>query len=161
MEVAASSVVLLPYTPSSVAVARRRLVADLMSAGIFETAVGDAALVVSELLSNALRHASPLPGAKVRVAWVLDGSALQVAVSDGGGLTIPRRTQAPQSAAGGRGLGIVENLSRRWGIRSDERETTVWAVLSAPHANGCGANGGIPNGGVANGSVANGSVTGQ
>jgi anti-sigma regulatory factor (Ser/Thr protein kinase) len=136
MEVAASSVVLLPYTPSSVAVARSRLIADLMSAGIFETAVGDAALVVSELLSNALRHASPLPGAMVRVAWVLDGSALQVAVSDGGGLTIPRRTQASHSAVGGRGLGIVENLSRRWGIRSDERETTVWAVLSAPHANG-------------------------
>jgi anti-sigma regulatory factor (Ser/Thr protein kinase) len=129
--VSTSAVVLLPYAPSSVAVARRRLTADLVSAGIYESVVGDAALVVSELLSNAIRHAAPLPGAKVRVAWTLNDDALRVAVSDAGGGPLPRITQASPAAPGGRGLGIVETLSSRWGVLRDEGETTVWAVLMA------------------------------
>ena len=132
-EVGNAAVVLLPYTPSSVAVARRRLTADLASAGIYESAVGDAALVVSELLSNAIRHAAPLPGSTVRVAWTLNDDALRVAVSDAGGGPMPRVTQASPAAPGGRGLGIVETLSARWGVLRDEGETTVWAVLAAPH----------------------------
>jgi len=125
--------VLLPYAPSSVAVARRRLTADLVSAGIYESVVGDAALVVSELLSNAIRHAAPLPGSKVRVAWTLNDEAVRVAVSDAGGGPLPRVTQASPAAPGGRGLGIVETLSSRWGVLRDDGETTVWAVLPAPH----------------------------
>ncbi len=129
----AAAVVLLPYTPSSVAVARRRLAADLATAGIYESAVGDAALVISELLSNAIRHAAPLPGSTVRVAWTLNDDALRVAVSDAGGGPMPRVTQASPAAPGGRGLGIVETLSARWGVLRDDGETTVWAVLAAPH----------------------------
>jgi anti-sigma regulatory factor (Ser/Thr protein kinase) len=112
-------------------VARRHLVADLVSAGIYESVVGDAALVISELLSNAIRHAAPLPGSKVRVAWTLNDDALRVAVSDAGGGPLPRVTQAAPAAPGGRGLGIVETLSDRWGVLRDEGETTVWAVLAA------------------------------
>jgi anti-sigma regulatory factor (Ser/Thr protein kinase) len=136
VEVRASPVVLLPYTPSSVPVARHRLRADLVSAGIFEPAVGDAALVVSELLSNAIRHAAPLPGSQVRVTWTLSDSTLCVAVSDAGTGPLPRPARPMLSAQGGRGLGIVESLSSRWGVRRDDGETTVWAVLAAPHANG-------------------------
>lgn len=126
--------VLLPYAPASVAVARQRLAADLIAAGIFAGAVGDAVLVVSELLSNAIRHARPLPGASVQVAWALDDDAVEVAVSDGGALTRPILTQATVSALGGRGLSIVEYLARTWGVRSDDAGLTVWAVLAAPPA---------------------------
>jgi anti-sigma regulatory factor (Ser/Thr protein kinase) len=133
VEVSTSAVVLLPYTPSSVAVARRRLTADLVSAGIFDSAVGDAALVVSELLSNAIRHAAPLPGSQVRVTWTLHDDVLRLAVSDAGAGSLPRITRAVPSAPGGRGLSIVENLSSHWGVFRDHGETTVWAVLAAPH----------------------------
>ena len=111
--------------------ARRHLTADLASAGIYESVAGDAALVVSELLSNAIRHAAPLPGSKVRVAWTLNDDTLRVAVSDAGGGLLPRITQASPAAPGGRGLGIVETLSSRWGVLRDDSETTVWAVLMA------------------------------
>ncbi len=124
---------LLPYAPSSVAVARRHLTADLVSAGIYESVVGDAAVVVSELLSNAIRHAAPLPGSKIRVAWTLNEEALRVAVSDAGGGPLPHVTQASPAAPGGRGLSIVETLSSHWGVLRDDGETTVWAVLTAPH----------------------------
>jgi anti-sigma regulatory factor (Ser/Thr protein kinase) len=124
-------VLLLPYTASSVGVARRRLIADLISAGIFESSACDAALVLSELISNALRHASPLPGAKVKVAWILHRDSVEVAVSDGGGQTVPELTQPTMSSVGGRGLGIVARLSRHWGVRSGDGEMTVWAEVPA------------------------------
>ena len=113
---------------------RRRLAADLTAAGIFDAAVGDAVLVVSELLSNAIRHARPLPGESVQVAWALDADAVEVAVSDGGAPTRPTTAQPTLSSLGGRGLAIVEYLSRQWGVRSDDSGMTVWAVLAAPAA---------------------------
>jgi anti-sigma regulatory factor (Ser/Thr protein kinase) len=124
--------VLLPYAPASVAVARQRLAADLMAAGIFGGAVGDAVIVVSELLSNAIRHARPLPGCSVQVAWALDDDAVEVAVRDGGAVTRPTPAQATVSSLGGRGLDIVEYLARTWGVRSDDGGLTVWAKLAAP-----------------------------
>ena len=132
-EVRTSAVVLLPYTPASVAVARRDLVSELAAAGIHEQAVGDAALVVSELLSNAIRHAAPLTGAQVRVTWSLDHDALRIAVSDAGDGPLPQVTEPAPGAPGGRGLGIVESLSDRWGVLREDGMTTVWAQLTAPH----------------------------
>jgi anti-sigma regulatory factor (Ser/Thr protein kinase) len=125
-------VVLLPYAPASVAVARQHLTADLTAAGILDGAVGDAALVVSELFSNAILHARPLPGANVRVAWDLAEDVVEVAVSDGGGATRPHQANASLSSLGGRGLDIVEYLSRDWGVRSDDQGLTVWAAIPAP-----------------------------
>jgi anti-sigma regulatory factor (Ser/Thr protein kinase) len=145
MEVGTSSVLMLPYTASSVGVARRRLMADLADAGVFETTACDAGLVLSELISNALRHATPLPDASVRVAWRVDGDCLEIAVSDGGGPTVPAVNEPGSSAIGGRGLGIVDRLSLRWGVDTSRRnevgtaedgkadgggETTVWAELA-------------------------------
>jgi len=134
-EVSASTVVLLPHAPSSVGQARHRLGSDLRTHGIAEAAICDATLVLSELMSNAVRHARPLPGAQIRVAWTLDDGTLELAVSDGGGPTQPRTGRpASVSSLGGRGLGIVDHLSRRWGTRSDDHGATVWAVLAVGQA---------------------------
>ena len=89
-EVRASRVVHLPCAPASVALARRALSEELRAVGVFDNAVRDAALVVSELLSNAILHAYPLPGERLQVAWAVDGSSVEVAVSDGGSATVPQ-----------------------------------------------------------------------
>jgi len=131
-EVSASTVVLLPHAPSSVGQARHQLGADLRGHGVAEPAICDATVVLSELMSNAVRHARPMAGAQMRVAWTLSDGALELAVSDGGGPTQPRTERTPSaSSPGGRGLGIVDHLSRRWGVRRDDLGTTVWAVLPA------------------------------
>ncbi|MFI0369407.1 ATP-binding protein [Actinomadura sp. 1N219] len=130
----ASSVVLLPHAPSSVAVARRRLSSELVDSGVYESVVDDASVIVSELLSNALRHARPLPSGQVRVCWLRRGDVLELEVSDGGAMTEPRRGPGTLSSLGGRGLGIVEALSEGWGVRHEDGSTTVWAVLRAPRS---------------------------
>ncbi len=129
MEVAEASVVQLPFAASSVGVARRRLVSDLIAAHVRDSAVRDVALVISELLSNALRHAAPLPGSTIRVAWSIDADSVRVSVSDGGGQTVPELGEPTQAATGGRGLRIVEKLSRCWGVSTGEEGTTVWAEV--------------------------------
>ena len=131
MEVGTSSVWMLPYTASSVGIARRRLIGDLTRAGVFEATACDAGLVLSELISNALRHATPLPGSLVKVSWMVGDEFVEVAVSDGGGSTVPIVNKPAANALGGRGLGIVDRLALRWGVytRQDGAETTVWAAL--------------------------------
>ncbi len=133
MEVSTSSELVLPYTASSVGVARRRLIGDLAVAGVYEVAVSDAALVLSELISNALRHATPLPGFTLRACWRVLGDAVEVAVSDGGGETVPTVNEPVGWSVGGRGLGIVDRLSARWGVSDEGGETTVWALLQVVH----------------------------
>jgi anti-sigma regulatory factor (Ser/Thr protein kinase) len=113
-------------------VARRRLTAELTAAGIFDGVVFDAALVVSELLSNAIRHARPLAGSNLRLAWALTDGAVEIAVTDGGAATRPMTAQATVSSLGGRGLDIVDYLARSWGVRTDATGLTVWAVMAAP-----------------------------
>jgi anti-sigma regulatory factor (Ser/Thr protein kinase) len=129
MEVTEASVLLLPFAASSVGAARRRLVSDLIAANVYDSAVCDIALVISELFSNALRHAVPLPGSKIRVAWRIDAESVRVSVSDGGGQTAPELGEPTQGATGGRGLRIVEKLSRCWGTSTGDDGTTVWAEV--------------------------------
>lgn len=163
---ATSSVLKLPYTASSVGVARRRLIGDLAGAGVHEGAACDAGLVISELISNALRHATPLPGRTVKVTWRLTGDSVEVAVSDGGGPTVPMVNEPTNWSLGGRGLGIVARLAQRWGVcvgdahwesegggdsadgRADAHrdcpadglpgETTVWAELPVRYGSQAG-----------------------
>jgi anti-sigma regulatory factor (Ser/Thr protein kinase) len=130
--VSTSSVVLLPHAPASVVTARWQISAQLREAGVVRPAIGDAAVVVSELLTNAIMHARPLPGARVMVAWALRERSLEVAVSDGGSMTRPRAAQPSLSSIGGRGLAIVEHLSCRWGVLASDFGLTVWAILPVP-----------------------------
>jgi anti-sigma regulatory factor (Ser/Thr protein kinase) len=134
MEVFTSSTSLLPYTASSVGVARRRLAGDLEAAGVCKAAVCDAGLVLSELVSNALRHGAPLPGDTFKVSWRLGSESLHITVIDGGGPTMPAVSEPTMLEAGGRGLGIVESLSACWGVRDEGARTTVWAELPVQYA---------------------------
>jgi anti-sigma regulatory factor (Ser/Thr protein kinase) len=124
-----SGTVTLAYAASSIAAARRWLTSELLEAGAAEPAAADAALVASELLTNAVRHARPLDGGKLRLGWRMAGGLVELKVTDGGAPTRPREGWPSASSLGGRGLAIVSRLSRRWGVSAGETCTTVWAVL--------------------------------
>jgi anti-sigma regulatory factor (Ser/Thr protein kinase) len=100
--------------------------------------LADVAVVVAELVGNAVRHARPLPGGVLRVAWRLRpspwGDAVEVRVTDGGADGVPRLRTVDRDAGDGRGLTIVAALADRWGVDRDGLGQSVWAVLSGPAA---------------------------
>ena len=122
--------VVLPHEVSAVADARRRLAAYLKRYRVTETASDDAQLVLSELMSNAIRYAPPLPAGEVRAAWWIDRAGIHVEVTDGCGETEPQRiTDAHPESIGGRGLAIVDVLTSMWDVRTADTHRTVHAVI--------------------------------
>jgi anti-sigma regulatory factor (Ser/Thr protein kinase) len=161
--VPASSTMAVRHGPAGVGAARRRMRADLLASGASESVVDDAVLILSELLSNACRHARPLSqDESVRASWNHDGDGeLTISVTDGGGPTRPLPATPSISARGGRGLAIIGALARDWGVREELQElaggirqsdnepargVTVWVVLAAASGVGEGLASRLPIG---------------
>lgn len=122
----------VPFTPASVADARGALSRDLRDAGLPGDLVDDAVLVLSEVLSNALRHARPLGSGRIEVRWQVEGPSVTLCVTDGGATGRPTPGRPPPGATGGRGLAIVAELADAWGVDREDDASTVWAVLQRP-----------------------------
>jgi anti-sigma regulatory factor (Ser/Thr protein kinase) len=120
----------LPFSPESASVARKQLVDWMLSLDVRDETRDDARLVVSELVGNAVRHARPLADGTMHVAWTSLDCSVDIAVTDGGALTIPEVVEAGVSDLAGRGLSIVEMLSDRWWVESTRSRTTVHALLT-------------------------------
>jgi anti-sigma regulatory factor (Ser/Thr protein kinase) len=121
--------VVVPHHVRGARLVRRRL-ADALAGVIGPDRLGDIVAVTAELVGNAIRHAAPLPGGVVRVAWrLLANGCVQVRVTDGGAATPPLPRFAPADALDGRGLAIVDALSTRWGVERDGLGQCVWAEI--------------------------------
>jgi serine/threonine-protein kinase RsbW len=120
----------LPFTPSSVSVARQRLKSWMDDNGTADEAVEDARVVISELVANSVRHARPLSDGQIHVSWALECRGLELTVTDGGSGTRPRALHASSSALAGRGMAIVEVLSREWWTEQSPSRTSVHALLN-------------------------------
>lgn len=117
----------LDYTPiaRSVPLARRRA-ARLVTEWGHPALAGDVALVVSELMSNAVLHGS-LRDRLIRVRITATGVALRVEVSDPRGERLPNPYPADDTDQFGRGLLLVGALSHRWGWEPRSIGKTVYA----------------------------------
>jgi anti-sigma regulatory factor (Ser/Thr protein kinase) len=117
-------------TPASVGVVRSELRHDLavLPAPVRE----DAELVLTELLGNAMRHGRALGDGALAVSWVVGEIGVEIAVTDGGGPTLPVVIDAAPTQIGGRGLSIVSMLAASWGVDRHDAETTVWAIVPVP-----------------------------
>ena len=121
------------HAPASAGEVRRQLGADLADAGLPPAVIGDATLVVSELVGNSVRYATPLPGGVLEVSWTVDRDCIRLRVSDGGGASVPARHDAGPADVRGRGLAIVAALAREWGVELAQNgggpTSTVWVDL--------------------------------
>lgn len=121
----------LPWSPDSVSEARRTMAMYLRGNGVAPTVVDDSILVLSEMLSNALRHAHPL-GEGLEVSWEVQGDDVRISVTDGGGAAPPAMGAPTHASQSGRGLRIIGELSCDWGVVSGVGMQTVWAIVPAP-----------------------------
>jgi serine phosphatase RsbU (regulator of sigma subunit)/anti-sigma regulatory factor (Ser/Thr protein kinase) len=115
----------LPPEPSVVAEARARTVRQLSGWGLDELAFTTEVLV-SELVTNAIRHAKP----PIQLRLILDG-VLSCEVSDGAS-TAPHLRRADRYDEGGRGLMLIAQLAERWGTRHTRTGKTIWAQQPLP-----------------------------
>jgi anti-sigma regulatory factor (Ser/Thr protein kinase) len=106
----------------------RAAVAAWLSPQVADQVLNDAQLLVSELVTNSVRHAQLASDATVRVSVEICDGFVRLEVEDPGDVAIgavaPNREQG-----GGFGLLLVEALAQRWG--SEHGGTTcVWAELA-------------------------------
>jgi anti-sigma regulatory factor (Ser/Thr protein kinase) len=121
----------LERTPDSAAEARRALadVADQVSARRLE----DARLLVSELVTNAIRHAGLSDSDRITLIFEVDDDLLRIEVCDPGpGFDLSEPTPDPARPSGW-GLYLVRELSDRWGVERNG-ETRVWFELDREDA---------------------------
>ena len=106
-------------------IARRSIATTCAASGIDQDCCETAALLVSELVSNAVLHA----GTDIDMQIVPEAHRLRVEVTD----QRPNDTVAPIAAEldapSGRGLKIVDALATRWGVEHTDGSKTVWFEL--------------------------------
>ncbi|MER6629083.1 SpoIIE family protein phosphatase [Streptomyces sp. NPDC000987] len=115
----------VPDDPAAVATARAWAGERLARWGLDELGFVTE-LVVSELVTNALRYGEP----PVRLR-LLNVDTLICEVTDGSN-TAPHLRRARLSDEGGRGLMLVAELTQRWGTRQTRRGKTIWCEQSLP-----------------------------
>lgn len=105
--------------------AARRFVVEMLE-GWGLAALGDeAAMVVSELATNSVLHAR----SRFTVTISARGNVARISVRDDSDRP-PVRCRVPPMAQSGRGLAIVAETSKRWGVEQLEDGKVVWVELT-------------------------------
>ncbi|MFE0675412.1 SpoIIE family protein phosphatase [Streptomyces sp. NPDC058867] len=115
----------LPSDPAVVSRCRAAVTAQLAEWGLDDLAF-TTELVASELVTNAIRHAT----GPVQLRLLRD-RALICEVSDGSGIS-PRLRRARTEDEGGRGLFLVAQLTERWGTRHTPHGKVIWTEQPLP-----------------------------
>jgi anti-sigma regulatory factor (Ser/Thr protein kinase) len=116
----------LPAEPTAPRHARALLRAAATEWEVDEDIYEDAAMIVTELVANAVDHAR----SSSTLTIDLDDHGLHVAVRDTCLTGVPRLAPADPHAPRGRGLQMVDALSTNWGVTRHGDGKTVWAVLA-------------------------------
>ena len=116
--------------PSAAAWARNALAA--IAAHVDAELMADVRLLVSELVTNSVRHSDMAAKDSVGLDVVVDADTIHVQVCDSGTGFEPQPRRPGQSKAGGWGLYLVERLADRWGVGRNG-VTRVWFEIDCGH----------------------------
>jgi anti-sigma regulatory factor (Ser/Thr protein kinase) len=115
----------VPADPAAVGDVRARATRQVQDWGFEELAM-TTELIVSELVTNAIRYAE----GPIRLRLLRD-TRLTCEVADGSS-TAPRLRHARSTDEGGRGLFLVAQLAHRWGARYTTDGKIIWAEQELP-----------------------------
>ena len=117
----------LPNGPEAASAARQAVDAVLANRAQAD-ALPDLRLLVSELVTNAVRHGHARDGG-VELSLDVDDGRLRVEVRDGGRGFVPADCKRAPDELGGWGLVVVDRLADRWGVE-DAGGTRVWFEMN-------------------------------
>jgi anti-sigma regulatory factor (Ser/Thr protein kinase) len=95
-----------------------------------EATFDDVRLLVTELVTNSVRHADLADGEGIRLRVTTNGRVVRVEVADRGRGFEPKDRDAPLTQASGWGLYLVDKLADRWGVEGNNG-TCVWFEIDA------------------------------
>lgn len=88
-------------------------------------------MLVTELVTNCVRHALIAADDPLRLRGRLSAATLRLEVWDSGTEgTVARRSGERDGDIGGYGLELVDRLSSAWGVERDAEGTLVWLELT-------------------------------
>lgn len=114
------------------AAGRARAHLNLLTLPLASERRDDLRLLVSELVTNSVRHAHLSPTQAIELSVGSDGARVRVEVRDPGpGFTPPATPHLPPpEQPGGRGLYLLATVADRWGVKTNAI-TVVWFELDA------------------------------
>jgi anti-sigma regulatory factor (Ser/Thr protein kinase) len=118
----------LDAAPTAASEARAAL--QVLNGRVAGELLDDLRLLISELVSNSVRHSGAGPDARVCLEVVTLPGGVRVEVTDPGRGFTPRPRSGSRDEPGGWGLHLVERIAARWGVEGDAG-TRVWFELGA------------------------------
>jgi anti-sigma regulatory factor (Ser/Thr protein kinase) len=110
------------------AIARAAVSEELEAAGIDGSFGQTIVLLVSEVVSNAVRHSSAPEDSSIALAASVSDAAVRISVTDAGEGFTPR-PRDPERLGDGYGLFLLERAATSWGVEL-QSGTTVWFELA-------------------------------
>jgi len=104
--------------------AARHAVSPLLEPLLDDERLQDAVLLVSEVVTNAVRHGRAGEGEEVRVALAVDDGYVRIEVHDPGDGFAPE-PEPQRRGTGGMGLVLLDAITHRYGVEVDQG-TSVW-----------------------------------
>ena len=118
----------LPHTRAASDLARQAISRELEGI-LTRPRLDDALLIVSELASNAVRHAPATVEDEIELRVVIDPNRVLLVIVDGGNDFTPDWPTDDDVRSSRMGLLLVDSVSDAWGI-SDDGTNAVWAEVS-------------------------------
>jgi anti-sigma regulatory factor (Ser/Thr protein kinase) len=115
----------LPAAPT--APAEARAVVEAIGSDLPEPVLVDAKLLLTELVANAIKHASR--GTQAVIVRITRNHFVRVEVLDSGPMFKPDPRPPGTGAGSGRGLFFVDAVANAWGVEPDEAGKKVWFEL--------------------------------
>lgn len=121
----------LKPTVRAPAAARAAVSRQLRRAGVEGSLAQTVVLLVSEVVSNAVRHAGAPPETSIALSASIEVELVRIAVTDAGEGFVPQ-PRDPERVGEGYGLYLLDKAARRWGVEATGTGTTVWFELDRP-----------------------------
>ncbi len=119
----------LELRPAAESVAQARRSVDGLRGVLREELLEDLRLLVSELVTNSVRHAGLATSDRVELRIVVGPKTVRTEIADPGPGFLPPPSDPVAGAPSGWGLFLVERLADRWGVDRRDGHTRVWFEL--------------------------------